>query len=198
MIQWVEGPTEEQSYWEKIKPYFTATVVLFFGTVLVGYWFASVVDISLLETLRKAFSGLTGLNPLSLALFIFLNNAGKSFLAIILGILLGIAPILFVIANGIIVGVVVLEVSRIKGLEFAVAALLPHGIIEIPMVLLSAAIGIRIGRETIHKLRGEGNISREMNLGLKFFLKYVMPLLMVAALIEAFVTPHVIEFLLHA
>ena len=80
---------------------------------------------------------------------IFLNNAFVSLLSLVLGLALGVLPILFIAFNGYIVGVISYIVAQQKGLLFIVLALLPHGIVELPMVFLSASIGLRLGHPGI-------------------------------------------------
>jgi stage II sporulation protein M len=61
------------------------------------------------------------------------------------------------------------------------------------MILISAAIGFRIGYETYRSVIGrQSNIRQEFMRGVKFYFHWIMPLLFVAAFIETFITPLVI------
>jgi stage II sporulation protein M len=51
-------------------------------------------------------------------------------------------------------------------------------------------MGLLLGRSSIKKLFGSGEaaLANELALALKFFVRIVVPLLVIAALVEAFVT----------
>jgi len=150
-----------------------------------------------LEVLKNSFGWIKTLSPIEIVLLIFLNNAVKSLFSIVLGAGLGIIPIIFIGGNGIIIGLIVNEVSKEQGIIFVLAALLPHGIIEIPMVLISAGLGFRLGYSIYVSMKGEKRDMRyELTESLHVFMKIIMPLLFVAAVIETFVTPLVVSMVL--
>lgn len=150
-----------------------------------------------LEVLKNSFGWIKTLSPIEIVLLIFLNNAVKSLFSIVLGAGLGIIPIIFIGGNGIIIGLIVNEVSKEQGIIFVLAALLPHGIIEIPMVLISAGLGFRLGYSMYVSMKGEKRDMRyELTESLHVFMKIIMPLLFVAAVIETFVTPLVVSMVL--
>ena len=130
------------------------------------------------------------LPKLELAGAIFLNNTLKALFVMVGGIALGILPVIFIFANGAAVGFVLYGSIESRGLLTALLAILPHGIFELPAVLLATSMGLLLGRSSIKKLFGGGEttISGELALALKFFVKIVVPLLFIAALVEAFVT----------
>jgi stage II sporulation protein M len=126
-------------------------------------------------------------------LVIFLNNAVKSLFAIVLGAGFGIIPIIFVGGNGIILGLIANEVSKQQGIVFVLAALVPHGIIEIPMILISAGLGLRLGYFMYLSLRGQKKDMRsELAGSLRLYMRLIMPLLFVSAMIETFITPVIV------
>jgi stage II sporulation protein M len=173
------------------------------------------------EMLKKLSDTIKTLNPpvlqaLVLVFLIFLNNALKSLLAIVLGIGFGLFPLFLVEYNGKIVGFVAGLFSKQQGILFVAAALLPHGIIEVPMVLISAGIGLRMGYMTYISLKSAkpvviqehehiigyylniliyylkvlmSDIKPELMQSIRFYFRRIVPLLFVAALIETFVTP---------
>ncbi len=143
-----------------------------------------------LEMFKQSFGWIKTLPPLAVMLLIFLNNAFKSLLALVLGLGLGVIPFLFVAGNGIIIGILGDTISRQNGTVFVVAALLPHGIIEIPMILISAGIGLRLGYAIYLSLKGlKIDIKTELRQGIRFYMRVILPLLFIAAVIETFVTP---------
>jgi len=146
-----------------------------------------------LEIFKNSFGWIKTLSPISIMLVIFLNNAVKSLFAIVLGAGFGIIPIIFVGGNGIILGLIANEVSKQQGVIFVLAALVPHGIIEIPMILISAGLGLRLGFFMYISLRGEKKDMRsELAGSLRLYVRLIMPLLFVSAMIETFVTPVIV------
>jgi stage II sporulation protein M len=146
-----------------------------------------------LEILKNSYGWIKNFSPIEIMLFIFLNNAVKSLFSIVLGAGLGIIPIIFIGGNGIIIGLIVNEALKERGIIFVLAALLPHGIIEVPMVLISAGLGLRLGYSMYISMKGEKKEMRyELTESLHVFMKIIMPLLFVAAIIETFVTPLVV------
>jgi stage II sporulation protein M len=146
-----------------------------------------------LEMFKNSFGWIKTLSPISIMLVIFLNNAVKSLFAIVLGAGFGIIPIIFVGGNGIILGLIANEVSKQQGIIFVLAALVPHGIIEIPMILISAGLGLRLGYFMYLSLRGEKKDMRsELTGSLRLYMRLIMPLLFVSAMIETFVTPVIV------
>jgi len=125
-----------------------------------------------------------------LFLIIFTNNSAVSFLAMILGVFLGIFPILVIALNGIVIGVVSLNFIESHGLQYLLLGTLPHGVIEIPVFLLSAGIGLKLGYKSFRKIAfKEEGIVEEVRKGIKLFLIFILPMIFLAALIESFVTP---------
>ena len=132
-------------------------------------------------------------SPALLLLFIFLNNAAKALGVVVLGILLGLPGVLFVTVNGFVIGAVVSAVESAKGLKYIVAGLTPHGIIEIPMLLLATALSFMVGWESFKWLsHKESRVEAQLLASVNLYLKVVLPGLAVAALIEMFVTPWVV------
>ncbi len=111
---------------------------------------------------------------------VFFQNSLSSFLNIIFGLLIGIFPLFNIFFNGGFVG------WYTQGQNPTVfLAIVPHGIFELPAFLLSAAIGLRLGREVL-KRKGERHLKRELWDGLRMYLILILPLLLIAALIESF------------
>lgn len=166
---------------------------IFFVSIIAGMYL-SLADLGLsenyIETLMNSFSWIKTLSPLSIMLVIFLNNAVKSLFAIVLGAGFGIIPVLFISGNGIVLGLIANQVSKEHGAVFVLSALLPHGIIEVPMVLISAGLGLRLGFFMYLSLRGQKkDMKYELMESLRTYVRIVVPFLFIAAVIETFVTP---------
>ncbi|BBH24036.1 hypothetical protein Back11_53810 [Paenibacillus baekrokdamisoli] len=89
-------------------------------------------------------------NPtLFFILFIFFNNAIKSILVMYLGIFFGIVPIIFLAINGMMIGYLISKAYEQGGdvlFTLIVKGLLPHGILEIPAIIIACAYGLKFGR----------------------------------------------------
>jgi stage II sporulation protein M len=184
-------------YVRALWPYLLVIVFVFFGSLLTGYVSAANFP-EMADTLMKSFSSrfgpLLSMSPLYIMLAIFLNNAFVSLVSLILGIAIGIFPLLFIASNGYLVGVISYIVSQEKGYLFILMALLPHGIVELPMVFLSASIGLRLGHHAFLNLIGRpAELKKEFKRGLKFYFHWIMPLLFIAAIIETFITPLILS-----
>jgi stage II sporulation protein M len=179
----------EKKYIASLRLPFALTLSVFVVAIIAGYTTGGSIASQILEIMQETFGVIAELHPLILLAIIFLNNAAKSFAALVLGLLLGIPPLLFIIINGAIIGIVAYEISTSYGSLFILAALLPHGIFELPAVLLSAAIGIKLGGRVLNRVKSENGIKTEFRRGLRFFVTRIIPLLIIAAVIEVFVTP---------
>jgi len=186
-------------YLKSSRKYILIVTGIFIFSLLTGL-LVSLKDIELsenyLEILKNSFGWIKNLSPIEIMLVIFLNNAVKSLFSIVLGAGLGIIPIIFIGGNGIILGLIANEVSKQQGIIFVLAAILPHGIIEVPMVLISAGLGLRLGYSMYISMKGEKTDMRyELTESLHISMKIIMPLLFVSAMIETFVTPLVVLWL---
>jgi stage II sporulation protein M len=66
-------------------------------------------------------------------------------------------------------------------------------VIEIPVILLATALGFTVGMESLKWLvRKESRVKLQWSNGLKVYVRWILPGLAVAAIVEAFVTPLVI------
>jgi stage II sporulation protein M len=154
-----------------------------------------------LEVIRHLGSALEHLAPmgnLSILLFliIFINNAIKALGLIFLGILLGVPPLLFIGLNGLIFGSIGSALESVKGWRYVMASVVPHGVIEMPMILLATALGLMVGMESLKWLvRRESRVKLQLTDCLKVYLRWILPGLAIAAIIEAFVTPLIMGLL---
>ncbi|MXO77943.1 stage II sporulation protein M [Paenibacillus sp. OT2-17] len=83
----------------------------------------------------------------SFFVFIFFNNAIKCVLVIFMGAVFGIVPFIFLIVNGMVLGFVVhLQTDMGRSMyEVVVKGLLPHGVIELPVLIIACAFGVKFG-----------------------------------------------------
>jgi stage II sporulation protein M len=165
---------------------------IFFASLVVG----TLIGQDTVEGLLREFGAVlgplasTGNPSILLLLIIFINNAIKAVGLIFLGILLGLPSLLFVAVNGFILGGLGSALESVKGWEYVVASFVPHGVIEIPVILLATALGLTVGMESLKWLvRKESTVKLQLSNGLKVYVRWILPGLAVAAIVEAFVTP---------
>jgi len=173
--------------------------LLFLISAVIGYITAIMYPgmvIRSLEELEGLVELLKNLSLIEIMFLIFLNNALKSLLILVLGVGLGIVPFLFIAYNGYFLGIFSHKIIMEQGSLSLVAGFLPHGIIEIPMVVISAAIGLRLGFKGLASLKCKSvHLKEEIITGVKFFFYWIMPLLLVAAAVETFITSVIIGLL---
>ena len=152
---------------------------------------------SLVKDARQSV-GLAQANQHLAASLIFLNNLRATFLVFLAGtVSFSVLGVVVYILNVSLVGAVI-GVFKIIGYSPALlfaAGLLPHGMFEIPALLLASAVVLRMGAVLVTPQIGKsmGQIMLEQLADwLKVFLGLVVPLLAVAALIEAYVTPSIL------
>jgi uncharacterized membrane protein SpoIIM required for sporulation len=80
-----------------------------------------------------------------------------------------------------------------------IMAIIPHGVVEIPAILIAAAAALRLGsivtRPPEDMTVGEAWL-RALGDAIKIGIGVVLPLLLVAAMLEVWVTPRVVQFVL--
>jgi stage II sporulation protein M len=113
---------------------------------------------------------------------------------VFLGIVLGIPPVIFVCYNAYTIGSLVAALGPELGYGTVIASLVPHGIIEIPVLVFSTALGLSIGAEVWKYLtRQQSQVKKQLVFSLKIYFKWLMLALFVAAIIEVFVTPLIVS-----
>ncbi|MFF2912531.1 stage II sporulation protein M [Paenibacillus sp. NPDC057934] len=133
----------------------------------------------------------------SFFVFIFLNNSIKGVVIIFLGALFGILPALFLLINGAVIGYIV-HLSALQGQDLfslIVKGLLPHGIIEIPAIIIACAFGLQFGAKVVASIFRRAERSGTRGEDWSFFMRqtltasiWIVILLFVAAIIESTIT----------
>jgi stage II sporulation protein M len=176
-------------YAAKLAPIFALCCFLFGFSLGMGYLLGDSMPSSSMNDILDSFPDLTNMSLLELFAFIAANNVFKSLLFMGAGILGGILPLFFVIFNGFFIGWVAYNYSTLFGVGYILTGLIPHGIIEIPMIILAMSMGMSLGYTLLNQLRGEGNVMDEIKTVLGLFITRIAPLLIVAAVIEVTITP---------
>ena len=188
----IPGPRDFAGYVYRLRWHLLAIILLFMMFATAGFVVAMAYPTFTDNTLtdfKQEVGPLKELSPFGLMLGIFENNAIKCFLSVVLGLALGIAPIVFIIANGFVIGIVVGATFAKAGILYIIVGIVPHGIVEMPMVLISAAIGLKLGTDVLRKLfMKKAEVVKDLKEALLVFIFWIAPLLFIAAFLETFVT----------
>jgi stage II sporulation protein M len=142
----------------------------------------------------EMFKWIMSLHPILIMLAIFLKNLIACAMSVLLGLGFGLVPLLVLTSNGFMIGVVYYVIIHKQGVLYLLAGIVPHGIIELPTILLGISIGFRLGYLLILTLLGEkANLAGETRIAIHFLVRWFLPLLLLAAAIETFITPFAIS-----
>ncbi len=134
--------------------------------------------------------GLTVDDESAMASQIFTNNIGVTFLAFAGGLLLGLGTLYVLLQNGLQIGVVGgLAIGSGNGRPFF-ELVTAHGVLELSCIVVAGAAGLRLGWAIIdpgNRTRGEA-LREEARAAIEIILG-TAPWLVVAGLVEGFVTP---------
>tara|TARA_Y100000310_G_C20596690_1_gene770884 strand:- start:142 stop:738 length:597 start_codon:yes stop_codon:yes gene_type:complete len=178
---------EYKKSWDFVKEsknFIYSIIGIFFLFTLIGFFISppeflreQIINF-IIELLEKT----KGMSQLELIKFIFLNNSQSSFFGVILGVILGIFPIMAAMANGYILGFVSSFIVEEKGI-LVLWRLLPHGIFELPAIFISLGMGLKVGSFIFQEKKFQSLKKYLVNSFRSFFL-IVIPLLIIAAIIE--------------
>lgn len=127
--------------------------------------------------------------------FIFARNAIALVVSFVFSPVLCLLPILSLVNNGALLSFVVTTVAHDKSALFVLAGLLPHGIFEIPALIIGQAAALSLGAilmQAAFKKAKRKQILPTLKQSLKYLL-IALALLLPAAAIEAFVTPLLLQ-----
>lgn len=184
-------------YVKSIQPYLILSMILFLLSLFMGYAYGVFIDqniSSLLDEMGGLFDFIHQASAAQMFLIIFFNNTLKGLMVIMLGIGLGLVPVIFIVFNGFLVGMAVYFGAQTRGMTYVAMAILPHGVLEVPVILLSTAMGLRLGRMAIRGIQGDKvDLRAELTGAFKMFVYVVLPLLLLAAIIEAYLTVMLVQ-----
>ena len=136
------------------------------------------------------------------AFHIFTNNLRATFIVFLGGMVSFsvIGVLAFLLNVGLVGGV--LGIFKLMGYSpvlLFIAGLLPHGMFEIPALMIASAVVLRIGAVLVTPQLGKsmGQMALELLADwAKIFIGLVVPLLAIAAVIEAYITPTILASVL--
>jgi len=182
------------------KPYIIFSVLLFCGGFLLGFFLFKENPDFFLNNINKMFGNILKISrafkeksPIYITGMIFQNNIRALIIMIFGGILLGVVPFFVILFNGLLIGVM-LAINLYEGntLAFFLSAIFPHAIFEIPAIIAGGAFGMKTGFNIVFpgpykrwELLRNNLRSSILALGI------LVPMLFIAAGIEALITPHI-------
>jgi len=180
------------AYLKSIRFFIGITVLAFIFSAVAGYYAAS-SDSELAASWMKELAMLRWimeLPPVLIMLAIFLKNLMACTMSVLLGLGFGLVPLLVLSSNGFMIGVVSYAIIHKQSVLYLLAGILPHGIIELPTILLGISIGFRLGYLLVLTILGEkADLGDETRTAVHFLVRWFVPLLLLAAAIETFITP---------
>jgi stage II sporulation protein M len=186
----IEEINQAQSKKIKLLPYIILAAVVFIVFIAIGFMIPGETIQQVIGELQETIQLLEGLGPAALVMVIFLNNAIKCLFVILLGIIIGLPSAFFICFNAATIGMLAAALGPQLGYNTFILSLLPHGIIEIPVLIISAALGLSIGAEVWKFIiRQKSQVKQQLKFSLVFYARWLILALLVAAIIEVFVTP---------
>ncbi len=202
----IPGPRQFVHYVYEIRAFLGVVVALFLLSAMAGYMVPAAspeFSNALLSGLQDKAETLSSQSPPMMMLGIFANNAVGALIAILFGLFAGLFPLFFMVSNGLVIGImlelIVGKIGLAGGVTVFAAGILPHGVLELPAVFISAAMGLKLGYAALRSLlKGDGRVAEELRDGLLIFLVWVVPMLFLAAIIETFVTGAILAYFVQA
>lgn len=179
----------------RLYDYLVLSSALFIISIYIGFtiYVVSPTDVS---ELTEPFKGLVELfkrlTPLQRVLLVFINNSLKGFLNILFGPILGIYPLIFIVLNGIVIGFSFAVVAATDNLIYAILGMAPHGILEVPAMIICNALGFKLAFTAIKSIFGQNSLRKEIKTSLKIYVNISLPMLLAAAFIEIYITPRIV------
>jgi len=167
----------------KAKKYIILASVIFFVSMAAGVIMHERLAY-LIKYLATFAEGLKEENTAGIILGLFQKNLLATLVVIISGIALGIIPICSLSVNGAVMGVVIAAaLQRGVGIVTLIALIVPHSIFELPAFFIAGGVAMRIG---LMQFRREGRepAGKRVLEGLQVLIFVVVPLLIIAAIIE--------------
>lgn len=189
--------SEDQQFFAKLHNLIAISILLFIAASIAGFLSSSIfpqIPERVWESFDQTAEQLLSFNSIELFFFIFINNSLKVIAATFLGFFFGFISLIFLLTNGFIVGLVAFTSTQSSGLAEFWLGILPHGIFEVPALILGTAAGLYLGdllyRRVFFKEKGE--LKKGLKKVFYFSLRLIMPLLLIAAIIEVFITAKII------
>ncbi|PSP65478.1 hypothetical protein BRC79_08535 [Halobacteriales archaeon QH_8_67_27] len=204
----VEGPRSSGTvrslhrrarYTRWFRWHLVASLVLFFGSAFAAYAVVGSVPVEQLSALVENVQGeMPNDSPLPELSFVplLLNNL-RALLLIGLGAVTGgLLSVFGLVVNGALVGAVVSFVVRQSSWVVVLAALAPHGVLELSAFFVAASIGLRVPHRVVRYLLGwdDRPLTRVELFELAVVSVVLVAMIAVAAYIEVYITMDIVEW----
>ena len=179
-----ENYKESLDYMKVSKNFIYSVVIVFLLFFFIGFFIKApgILEERILEFIKELLKKTADMSQPELTRFIFFNNLQSSFMGMLFGIVLGIFPVLTTLANGYLLGFVAEKTVGKEGI-FILWRLFPHGIFELPALFISLGLGLKLGTFVFKKNKLKV-LSTYLLKSMKVFFFIVIPLLIIAAIIE--------------
>ncbi len=181
LLRWYK---ESWKYIKDSRKFIYFIVAIFFLFFLFGFFIPAPEFIynQIRDFIRELLMKTQDMSQIDMIGFIILNNVQSTFMAIVFGMAFGIFPLVSAVANGYMLGFVS-SISVANSGLLSLLKIFPHGIFELPAVFVSLGLGLRTGLFIFQKNKGKAFKNYAIN-SLKVFLLIVVPLLIIAGIIE--------------
>ncbi|MDQ7036188.1 MAG: stage II sporulation protein M [Anaerolineae bacterium] len=182
----------------KMKAPVLVTIAVFIVYFAVGYYIGQLdgyrlpLDSDVITVDNITTGGFGGLSEEQAVFFIFMQNSRVLLLALVFAaISFGVATYIIVPSVFVILGYLASQLIPAGYSTLLVAAVIPHGIVEIPMIILGAAVAFRLGSIVTKPPKGQ-TVGHAWMIAwgdtIKIAVGVILPMLIIAALLETYVT----------
>ncbi|MEK6913938.1 MAG: stage II sporulation protein M [Nanoarchaeota archaeon] len=178
---------EYKQSWQYVKDSkkFIYTIIgIFFLFTFIGFFIPApqIIQERIMDFIKELIGQTKDMSQFDLISFIISNNVKSTFFGIIFGAFFGIFSLVGAITNGYLLGFVSF-LSVNDGGILTLWKIFPHGIFELPAVFISLGLGLKIGTFAFQKKKLYSFRNYLIN-SLKVFLLVIVPLLVIAGIIE--------------
>ena len=169
------------------------SLAIFIAFFLIG-WFVVAPNDEMAQPLIAAIQNEMGAlslddDPMLLMIQIFLNNLTAALFLFLGGAVLGVVTGYVLLTNGFVIGLVMGYMTNLKGITLSLVSIVPHGIFELSAFFIASAMGFMLAESVYREYYGSGDAAdTAKGLGIKF-VTIVIPMLFLAAFVESFITP---------
>jgi len=169
-----------------VKPYILILALIFAVSFLAGTLAPVSVGMEATKAFHIVADQYRGIAGGVLYFNILVQNVMASILILVSGVFIGIVPILSIASNGFFLGVLYHQAAEGESYLKAALEVLPHGVFEIPALLVASSYGLWLGVMVVRRMRGRESTLLRFHIEHAFrrYFAVVFPLLIVAAAIE--------------
>lgn len=175
---------EAINYIKETKKHIYAIILIFLFSALTGFLFNDALNNKFRPLIENIVSNTEGLNAIELVFYILQNNLQSAVLSVIFGVVFGIFPIINAMINGALIGYALAITANAVGFS-SWWRLLPHGIFELPAILVALGLGTKLGFSFFARTKNKKQeFLRRWYNSMNALLLIIIPLLIIAAFIE--------------